>query len=107
MRLDDGPRSPPAASQVDFSLMTFIDGGCLLVTDVSGVRDLTTLAGKKVAVVPGRRRRRRSRRARQAIHQGDRRARQEYTNGDARPQILSVPARQSHHRRLTASDEPS
>ncbi|HZE36426.1 MAG TPA: transporter substrate-binding domain-containing protein, partial [Candidatus Eisenbacteria bacterium] len=39
--------------QVDFSLMTFIDGGSLLVTDVSGVRDLTTLAGKKVAVVPG------------------------------------------------------
>lgn len=39
--------------QVDFSLMTFVDGGSLLVTDVSGVRDLTTLAGKKVAVVPG------------------------------------------------------
>jgi ABC-type amino acid transport substrate-binding protein len=39
--------------QVDFSLQTFIDGGSLLVTDVSGIRDLTTLAGKKVAVVPG------------------------------------------------------
>ena len=39
--------------QVDFSIMTFIDGGSLLVTDVSGIRDLTTLAGKKVAVVPG------------------------------------------------------
>lgn len=38
---------------VDFSLMTFIDGGSLLVTDVSGIRDVTTLAGKKVAVVPG------------------------------------------------------
>ena len=33
--------------------MTFIDGGSLLVTDVSGIRDLTTLAGKKVGVVPG------------------------------------------------------
>jgi ABC-type amino acid transport substrate-binding protein len=39
--------------QVDFSLMTFVDGGSLLVTDVSGIRDITTLAGKKVAVVPG------------------------------------------------------
>lgn len=39
--------------QVDFSLMTFVDGGSLLVTDVSGIRDVTTLAGKKVAVVPG------------------------------------------------------
>jgi len=39
--------------QVDFSLQTFIDGGSLLVTDVSGIRDLTTLAGKKVGVVPG------------------------------------------------------
>jgi ABC-type amino acid transport substrate-binding protein len=38
---------------VDFSLMTFIDGGSLLVTDVSGIRDVTTLAGRKVAVVPG------------------------------------------------------
>jgi len=38
---------------VDFSLMTFIDGGSLLVTDTSGIRDVTTLAGKKVAVVPG------------------------------------------------------
>ena len=38
---------------VDFSLMTFVDGGSLLVTDVSGIRDVTTLAGKKVAVVPG------------------------------------------------------
>lgn len=39
--------------QVDFSIMTFIDGGSLLVTDVSGIRGLSTLAGKKVAVVPG------------------------------------------------------
>jgi ABC-type amino acid transport substrate-binding protein len=39
--------------QVDFSLMTFIDGGSLLVTDVSGIRGLSTLGGKRVAVVPG------------------------------------------------------
>ena len=39
--------------QVDFSLMTFVDGGSLLVTDVSGIRGVSTLAGKRVAVVPG------------------------------------------------------
>ena len=39
--------------QVDFSLMTFIDGGSLLVTDSSGIRGLSTIGGKKVAVVPG------------------------------------------------------
>jgi ABC-type amino acid transport substrate-binding protein len=39
--------------QVDFSLMTFIDGGSLLVTDASGVSSISTLAGKRVAVVPG------------------------------------------------------
>ena len=39
--------------QVDFSLMTFVDGGSLLVTDASGVRGIATLDGKKVAVVPG------------------------------------------------------
>ncbi|HTY81090.1 MAG TPA: amino acid ABC transporter substrate-binding protein [Candidatus Bathyarchaeia archaeon] len=38
---------------VDFSLMTFIDGGSLLVTDASGIKGLSTLGGKKVAVVPG------------------------------------------------------
>jgi len=39
--------------QVDFSLMTFVDGGSLLVTDASGVTGIATLEGKKVAVVPG------------------------------------------------------
>lgn len=39
--------------QVDFSLMTFVDGGSLLVTDASGIRGLSTIGGKRVAVVPG------------------------------------------------------
>ena len=39
--------------QVDFSLMTFIDGGSFLVTDASGIKGVSTLGGKKVAVVPG------------------------------------------------------
>ena len=39
--------------QVDFSLMTFLDGGSLLVTDASGVRGISTLGGKRVGVVPG------------------------------------------------------
>jgi len=38
---------------VDFSLMTFIDGGSLLVTDASGISGMATLGGKRVAVVPG------------------------------------------------------
>ena len=39
--------------QVDFSLMTFVDGGSLLVTDASGIRGIGTLDGKRVGVVPG------------------------------------------------------
>jgi ABC-type amino acid transport substrate-binding protein len=39
--------------QVDFSLMTFIDGGSLLVTDASGIRGISTLGGKRVAIIPG------------------------------------------------------
>ena len=39
--------------QVDFSLMTFLDGGSLLVTDASGIRGISTLGGKRVGVVPG------------------------------------------------------
>ena len=31
--------------QVDFSIMTFIDGGSLLVTDVGGVKDVASLGG--------------------------------------------------------------
>jgi len=39
--------------EVDFSLLTFIDGGSLLVTDASGIRGVSTLDGKRVAVIPG------------------------------------------------------
>ena len=39
--------------QVDFSVMTFLDGGSLLVTDASGIRGISTLGGKRVGVVPG------------------------------------------------------
>ena len=39
--------------QVDFSLLTFIDGGSLLVTDSGGVKDVASLGGKRVAVIPG------------------------------------------------------
>jgi glutamate/aspartate transport system substrate-binding protein len=39
--------------QVDFSLTTFLDGGSLLVTDASGIKGVSTLDGKRVAVVPG------------------------------------------------------
>src|SRR5262249_19148308 len=39
--------------QVDFSLMTFLDGGSLLVTDASGIRGVASLGGKRVAVIPG------------------------------------------------------
>ena len=39
--------------QVDFSLLTFLDGGSLLVTDASGIQGLATLGGKRVAVIPG------------------------------------------------------
>jgi ABC-type amino acid transport substrate-binding protein len=39
--------------QVDFSMLTFLDGGSLLVTDASGIRGISTLGGKRVAVIPG------------------------------------------------------
>jgi len=39
--------------QVDFSLMTFLDGGSLLVTDASGVRGVSTLGGKRIGIIPG------------------------------------------------------
>ena len=38
---------------VDFSLMTFVDGGSLLVTDASRIRGISTLGGKRVGIVPG------------------------------------------------------
>jgi ABC-type amino acid transport substrate-binding protein len=39
--------------QVDFSLMTFVDGGSLLVHGNANVSRLSDLAGKRIAVVPG------------------------------------------------------
>ena len=39
--------------QVDFSLLTFVDGGSLLVTDASQIRGVATLGGKRVAIIPG------------------------------------------------------
>jgi ABC-type amino acid transport substrate-binding protein len=39
--------------QVDFSLLTFVDGGSLLVTDESRVGSVRTLDGKRVALIPG------------------------------------------------------
>ena len=39
--------------QVDFSLMTFIDGGTLLTLASSNIRGHGDLAGKKIAVAPG------------------------------------------------------
>ncbi len=39
--------------QVDFSLLTFVDGGSLLVTDASAIRGVSTLGGKRVAIIPG------------------------------------------------------
>jgi ABC-type amino acid transport substrate-binding protein len=39
-------------AQVDFTLLTFLDGGCLLVTTASGIGKLTDLPGKRVAVIP-------------------------------------------------------
>jgi len=39
--------------QVDFSLMTFIDGGSLLATDASRIRGISTLTSQRVAVIPG------------------------------------------------------
>jgi len=39
--------------QVDFTLLTFVDGGSLLVTDASGINGVSDLNGKRVAVIPG------------------------------------------------------
>jgi ABC-type amino acid transport substrate-binding protein len=39
-------------AQVEFSLLTFLDGGSLLVTTPSGINKLTDLPGKRVAVIP-------------------------------------------------------
>jgi len=39
--------------QVDFSYMTFVDGGSLLVSIASNIDRLADIAGKRVAVIPG------------------------------------------------------
>ena len=39
--------------RVDFSNLTFVDGGSLLVTDSSSILGVTTLGGKRVAIIPG------------------------------------------------------
>ncbi len=39
--------------QVDFSHMIFVDGGSLLVKADSGIRGVSDLGGKRVAVIPG------------------------------------------------------
>ena len=38
---------------VDFSLMTFVDGGSLLMTTASGIKGVGDLSGKRLAVIPG------------------------------------------------------
>jgi glutamate/aspartate transport system substrate-binding protein len=39
--------------QVDFSFMTFVDGGSLLVSSNANISRLSDIAGKRVAVIPG------------------------------------------------------
>ncbi|HSF04948.1 MAG TPA: amino acid ABC transporter substrate-binding protein [Methylomirabilota bacterium] len=39
--------------QVDFSLMTFADGGGLLTTQAANLRGLGDLTGKRIAIIPG------------------------------------------------------
>jgi ABC-type amino acid transport substrate-binding protein len=39
--------------QVDFSYLTFIDGGSFLVKSDSGIRQVSDLVGKKIGVIPG------------------------------------------------------
>lgn len=39
--------------QVDFSHLTFVDGGSFLIKADSGIRQLSDLVGKKIGVIPG------------------------------------------------------
>src|SRR5262249_48318820 len=39
--------------RVDFSLMTFVDGGSLLSTSGTNIRELADFADKRIAVIPG------------------------------------------------------
>jgi ABC-type amino acid transport substrate-binding protein len=38
---------------VDFSLITFVDGASLLVTDNSGIKRISDVEGKRIAVIRG------------------------------------------------------
>lgn len=40
-------------AQVDFTVLTFLDGGSLLTLNAANINRLTDLAGKRVAVIPG------------------------------------------------------
>jgi ABC-type amino acid transport substrate-binding protein len=40
-------------AQVDFTVLTFLDGGSLLTATAANINRLTDLAGKRVAVIPG------------------------------------------------------
>ena len=40
-------------AQVDFTVLTFLDGGSLLTVSAANINKLTDLAGKRVAVIPG------------------------------------------------------
>jgi glutamate/aspartate transport system substrate-binding protein len=39
--------------QVDFSFMTFVDGGSILVNTAANIAELSDLNGKRIAVIPG------------------------------------------------------
>lgn len=39
--------------KVDFSLMTFVDGGSMLTTSSANIRGLGDLTGRRIAIVPG------------------------------------------------------
>src|SRR5437870_12520602 len=39
--------------RVDFSLMTFVDGGSLLTKSDAGLRNVADLASKRIAIIPG------------------------------------------------------
>jgi ABC-type amino acid transport substrate-binding protein len=53
--LDCGTTTASLSRQekVDFSLMTFVDGGSFLIRAGSPIKTMSDLAGKKVAVIPG------------------------------------------------------
>jgi hypothetical protein len=50
VRLDDG--FALARGQVDFSLMTFLDSGGLLMTDASGIRGISTRSAASASGSP-------------------------------------------------------